>query len=125
MIRLFKASVPSMLLLVLMFSVAQTQAQEVEGEDPALNPALKKAGNLALRITADYVGVPQDRLRLQSVEPVQWEDSSLGCPKPGRRYLPAVIDGYKAVVSHGSRQYDVHIADGRGAVCEGVLRKGP
>lgn len=121
MVRLLQAPVPSALLLAFMLFVAHVQAQDMEGEDPAL----KKAGNLALRITADYVGVPEDQLRLQSVEPVQWQDSSLGCPKPGRRYLPSVINGYKAMVSHGGRQYAVHMADGKGSVCEGVLREGP
>ena len=89
------------------------------------DPGLRSAGELALRLTADYVGVPEEQLRLQSVQAVQWQDSSLGCPRPGRRYLPSAINGYKAVVSHGARDYAVHMADGRGTVCEGVLREGP
>ncbi|WP_237068134.1 hypothetical protein [Microbulbifer guangxiensis] len=107
------------LCLFLSLLAARTSASEAE------SPASRAAGELALRIVSDYVGVPQEQLRLQSVEAVRWEDSSLGCPKPGRRYLPSVINGHRAVVAYGARDYAVHMANGSGVVCDGVLREGP
>ncbi|WP_250460640.1 hypothetical protein [Microbulbifer litoralis] len=79
----------------------------------------------ALSVAASHLQVDPSELRVVKIEAVRWEDSSLGCPKPGRRYLPSVTAGYRALVYHGEREYQVHLGQKRGLVCEGILRKGP
>lgn len=103
------------LIAIVVFSAAPA-AQEKE-EDTA--------AQLALSIAAEHLDVSSGELNLVALEEVQWQDSSLGCPKPGRRYLPVIISGYKAVVDYSGRHYNVHIGRGKGLVCEGILRKGP
>ncbi|UHQ54007.1 hypothetical protein [Microbulbifer sp. YPW16] len=84
-----------------------------------------EAGQRAIAIAADHLDIRADRLAVLSVEARTWTDSSLGCPKPGRRYLPGTFDGFVVTVAHGSERYRVHLGDDRGLVCEGVLREGP
>jgi len=86
------------------------------------------ARQLALETAAKHLHLPQDQLQVESLEAVDWRDSSLGCPKPGHRYLSVIIPGYRAaVVTEGQaagKKVDVHMGRGRALVCEGVLRKG-
>lgn len=84
---------------------------------------LEEAGQRALDIAADHLDVRADRLAVVDIEARTWTDTSLGCPKPGRRYLPSSIDGYIATIAHGSETYRVHLGNDRGLVCEGVLQE--
>ena len=47
-------------------------------------------------------------LTITAVEPVNWPDTSLGCPKPGEFYAQVITPGYRATVSHEGRQFEVH-----------------
>jgi len=94
------------------------------GAEPA-EAIAEEVGKQAIAIAADHFDVAEGRIAVVAIEPRTWSDSSLGCPKPGRRYLPSTKEGYLVTVAHGSEQYSVHLADGRGLVCEGVLREGP
>ncbi len=51
---------------------------------------------------------PANTLVLESREPVEWSDGSLGCPEPGMMYTQAIVPGYKLTFSDGSRTYEVH-----------------
>lgn len=84
-----------------------------------------EAERRALAVAAAHLEVRVEQLEVVAIEPVQWQDSSLGCPKPGRRYLPSAIAGYRVVVDHSGKKYQVHLGGKRGLVCEGILRKGP
>ncbi len=47
----------------------------------------------AVEDLAARVGVDADAVTVVSARAVTWPDSSLGCPQPGMRYLPRVVDG--------------------------------
>lgn len=49
-----------------------------------------------------------------SAEAVTWNDSSLGCPKPGMMYSQVITPGMKVVVKVGETTYDYRF--GRGDV---------
>ncbi len=51
---------------------------------------------------------PASTLTLESEEPVEWNDGSLGCPEPGMMYTQAIVPGYRLTFSDGSRSYEVH-----------------
>jgi hypothetical protein len=46
-----------------------------------------------------------------TVQPVLWDDSSLGCPQPERAYLPAQTPGLSVVFAHGGKSYEYHAAE--------------
>jgi hypothetical protein len=64
--------------------------------------------DLALRL-----GVSEEEILLQSVEPVEWSNSSLGCPQPGMMYAQVKTPGYRVVLEAEGKTYEYHTDAGR------------
>ena len=73
---------------------------------------------LALRVASEHLDVPADELEVTEIAPIEWRDSSLGCPDPGMNYLHVIIPGHYAVVHHEGKTWRVHMAHGRAFICE-------
>ena len=54
------------------------------------------------------LGVDTSVFQVLSVQPVLWNDSSLGCPQPERAYLPAQVQGMRVVFQHQGKTYQYH-----------------
>lgn len=68
---------------------------------------------------ASTLGITGDEIEVVSVEPMQWRDSSLGCPKPGQMYLQVITPGYKIVLEAGGETYEYHTdTRGRFVLCQ-------
>lgn len=53
---------------------------------------------------ATRLGVGADQVVIAAIEPVDWPDTSLGCPKEGEFYAQVITPGYRVtVVSDGQR----------------------
>jgi hypothetical protein len=61
---------------------------------------------------------PPDTITLQSIEPVQWPDSSLGCPQPGMSYLMVLTPGYRIKLEVGGKAYEYHTDQTHIVYCE-------
>ncbi len=63
-------------------------------------------------------GLTPDQVRVLGVEEVDWPDTSLGCPEPGKFYAQVITPGYKITVRAGDTAYEYH-ADraGRFVLC--------
>ena len=59
------------------------------------------------RLASD-LAVPEANLILISLEPIDWADTSLGCPRPGYMYAQVITSGYKVAFEHGGMSYMVH-----------------
>ncbi len=60
-------------------------------------------------------------LTLVSLEPVEWNDASLGCPQPGMMYAQVVTPGYQIRLRGPNGDYNVHTGsapDGSIVLCE-------
>lgn len=68
---------------------------------------------------AQKVGTSSASIQVLSVQPVTWDDSSLGCPQPGNSYLQAQTKGVRVVLSYQNKTYQYHGADsGNFLYCE-------
>ena len=56
-------------------------------------------------------------LRVLSVEPKQWPDSSLGCPQRGMSYLQVITDGYVVTFGAEGKTHEVHVAGHNAVRC--------
>nr|WP_300151807.1 hypothetical protein [Propionicimonas sp.] len=64
-------------------------------------------------------GAPTDAVELVSARSVTWNNGALGCPKPGRSYTQALVQGMQVVVRAGDREYDYRFGNGdRPKLCE-------
>jgi hypothetical protein len=87
-----------------------TAGQERKAESDA-------AAALARRTLAAKLSVPAEEIKIVSLSPAQWRDSSLGCPERGMVYTPALTSGYEVKVRDSNREHVVHVSGGRAVVC--------
>ncbi|MFQ5944837.1 MAG: hypothetical protein ACE5NC_01120 [Anaerolineae bacterium] len=69
---------------------------------------LGDAAAAARSFLAETLGVEESDLRLLSTEDVLWNDTSLGCPEPGKVYLQVITPGYRFTFQHGAERFEVH-----------------
>lgn len=79
--------------------------------------------SLVASIKQDLIGgtgASEADITVVRAEEVIWNDGSLGCPKPGKMYSQAVVNGYWVVLEYGGQTYDYR-ATGTGyfRLCEG------
>jgi hypothetical protein len=109
--------------IVAMLAAACAGAEEtssVAGKAPAatLSDAERGVAQLAIDALAGELDVEEDRIQIDTIRAVNWPDSSLGCPQPGRAYLQVVTPGHKVTLRADGRVHVVHEAKGRAFVCE-------
>ncbi len=93
-------------------SPPETSAPSMEG--------LGEVAALARKTLSDHLSVSAKEIQIVSINPVEWPDSSLGCPKPDRGYTQVITPGHRAVLQHNGREYGVHMSGKRAFVCEPV-----
>lgn len=53
-------------------------------------------------------GIEPEKIKVLSVESVEWPDGSLGCGKPGTEYLQVVTPGFLIVLEANDQAYTYH-----------------
>ncbi len=67
------------------------------------------AVQVAIKALAAKLEVPDSSLtQVDTPLPVQWNDSSLGCPVAGQVYTPVITPGYLIRLAYGDQTYNVH-----------------
>lgn len=61
---------------------------------------------------AQQAGVAPTDVSVIQVESVEWRDSSLGCPQPGRAYSQVITPGYRFVLQAKGQSYEYHTDQG-------------
>src|SRR6266852_5987298 len=92
---------------------ASPVASVLPGSSSSADP--QPAVDAALRDAAAHLGASPAALKVDQVEPRQWGDSSLGCPKPGQMYSQIVTPGFFIIISGAGKQLEYH-TDTRGHV---------
>lgn len=62
----------------------------------------------AVRALAERLGVPESVVVVASWEPVDWPDTSLGCPEPGKMYAQVITPGYQVILEVNGKRYVAH-----------------
>jgi hypothetical protein len=57
-----------------------------------------------------------------SIEPTQWNDSSLGCGKPGARAAQVMTKGYTVVLERQGERHQVNVAGKHAVMCDAATR---
>jgi hypothetical protein len=67
----------------------------------------------AISDAARQTGTDQAAVRVVSVEPQDWPNASLGCPKPGIMYAQVITPGLLIVLEAGGRRLEYHTDAGQ------------
>jgi hypothetical protein len=88
---------------------------ETEGVVPPMNPSATPIAsgleNLLILVKADLaqrLSTSVDQINVVESEPVEWSDSSLGCPQPDMFYMQVITPGYRIVLDANGQQYEYH-----------------
>ena len=57
---------------------------------------------------AKRLGATVEKITVLGVEAVEWPDTSLGCPQPGKTYAQVITAGYRIILKAGGEQYEYH-----------------
>ncbi len=91
----------------------------VTGAGKGQEDAEAAAVRLATKTLSEHLGIDEQLVTLDEVVAVDWRDSSLGCPEPGRTYAPIVMSGYRVTLAvDAKRSHRVHVAGTRAVVCD-------
>ena len=66
----------------------------------------------------ERLNIHGDEIHVQSVEAMQWRDSSLGCPQPRTNYLMVITPGYLIKLEARGRVYEYHTSMEEAVYCE-------
>ena len=63
---------------------------------------------LAKEDLAERLGVAVEKIAILGAELVEWPNTSLGCPQPGKMYAQVITPGYRIILKVGGEQYEYH-----------------
>ena len=92
---------------------AETSDQPVLG-----SPHADSAVQRAKQLLAKQLGAAEDGIEIKNVQPQTWNDSSLGCNKPGLAALQVITEGYAVTAAVQGKEYRVHVAGDQAIVCD-------
>lgn len=79
----------------------------------------EQAVRLAMLTLSQSLQLKETDMVVEKITPVQWSDTSIGCPQPGMMYAQMISEGFKIIIKVDGKVYPVHIGAGRAVVCIG------
>ncbi|MEO0423966.1 MAG: hypothetical protein AAF184_16630 [Pseudomonadota bacterium] len=84
-----------------------------------LDDQTRKIADLARSTLATELSVDPASIEVDTVQAMQWSDTSLGCPQPGFGYGQVITPGYRVALRVDGAEHFVHTnTTTRGVVCE-------
>ena len=68
------------------------------------NPAIQAA----IQALAQQRNITSASIRFVSLEEVEWADTSLNCPEPGRAYAQVITPGYRVTLEANGQRVEYH-----------------
>ena len=78
------------------------------GTTPPTNAQQNEAVEMAKAALAKKLGIGVAKVSVAKVEAVQWPDTSLGVPEPGKFYAQVIVPGFRIILSADAVQYEYH-----------------
>jgi len=72
---------------------------------------------MAVEDLAGRLGIDKSAIQVETVEAVEWPDTSLGCPEPGMMYAQVITPGYRILLKARGQIYEYHGSRSRVVYC--------
>lgn len=86
------------------FRICEQEAEMLEGAANRDLPAVVAA----IALISQQEGLAADEIAVVEAASVQWANSCLGCADPGENCLMVITPGYRVILEHAGRTYQVH-----------------
>jgi hypothetical protein len=85
----------------------------------------QQAGERAKELLAETLKLAADKIEVKRIEPRTWNDSSLGCGKPGSLAMQVITEGFAVSLLAQGREHTVHVAGTNAVICDrpNLIRK--
>jgi hypothetical protein len=97
-------------------ATATGEALGMVNDATALDADGRRALELAQAALARELGIQPSEVSFVQGGPMEWSDSSLGCPKPDQAYLQVITPGYQFTLQAHGQSYEYHTDLGKRAV---------
>lgn len=87
-------------------------------EQVATPPNVPEGVKLSIADLAKRLGIDASQIEAVRIEPVDWPDTSLGCPQPGQAYAQVITPGYLVILTAGGQEYEYHTNLSQIVTCE-------
>jgi len=91
---------------MLLLSTGPAQGDQESRE--SMDQKKRSISELAISDLAKRLRIRKSEITLASIEPTEWSDTSLGCPKPGLLYAQVITPGFRIELRTGDDQYVYH-----------------
>jgi hypothetical protein len=85
-----------------------TAEQDTMNLPSTLPPGSETAVKAAVTDLAQQQALDPATITVESVEPVEWPDSSLGCPQEGFMYAQVITPGFLVMLQAQGNSYEYH-----------------
>ncbi|HEY4367938.1 MAG TPA: hypothetical protein VGN07_11955 [Steroidobacteraceae bacterium] len=115
---MFKIVAMSILVLAVAPMGNSMASEPTDAPQAANTPQAQEAVRRARQLVAEQSKAGEDAIEVKHVEPKTWNDSSMGCGKPGTMALQVITDGYVVSLMAQGREYRVHVSGNNALVCD-------
>lgn len=94
-----------------------TRAAVPTSQPNVADPTLEKLIRDAQQDLAQRANVEASAITVASAQPVEWRDTSLGCPVEGMMYAQVITPGYLIVLEANGQTYEYHASTTHAVYC--------
>ncbi|MBI4672390.1 MAG: hypothetical protein HY741_12095 [Chloroflexi bacterium] len=99
-------------------TITRQAVPTAEGGTTVKDPTLEKLIQDARADLSKRANVPDSAITVKSAEPVEWRDTSLGCPIEGMMYAQVITPGYLIVLEAAGKEWKYHASRTQVMYCD-------
>jgi hypothetical protein len=89
----------------------QAPEESFSAPPTTLSPSAEEAVRLVKEHLAGQLEINEVEIKVVSVVTVNWPDTSLGLPEPGKMYAQVIVSGFRIVLSANGKEYQYHAGE--------------
>jgi len=115
---MFRTVAMSILVLAAVPACELMASQVPDAPHVADTPQAQEAIKRAREVVAQQLKAGEETIEVKSVEAHTWNNSGMGCARPGTMTMQVITEGYVVALISQGREYRVHVSGDRAFICD-------
>jgi hypothetical protein len=115
---MFRTVAMSILVLAAAPASGLMAADVTDAPQAAATPQGQEAVRRARELVAQQLKAGDETIEVKHVEPQTWNNSGMGCAKPGSMTLQVITEGYVVALASQGHEYRVHVSGDKAFICD-------